>query len=357
MSKKYLVNVPRSSLKMGRVNLPAALCQSTALGRGSYPLYLEGHGPAGEGARSSNRSLTGMTEIFRQTGCKIGDRFFVWVDESNHQKTLHFELAEVANHEERAGRAWPILTQAAKQRHTLSYGDVAKAIGIHHRPLDFALGPIQDFCIAQNLPPLTSLVVQGGGDGAPGAGFIAWDLGSLGEGQDSVYAFNWDTVPNPFDYARGATTQDLLAEALVTHTSTPSDVLALVKTRGIAQAIFRKALLKAYACACAFCGLTFVEALTAAHICPWARCSTADRINVRNGLLLCSTHHALFDADQLTVTEDFHVEYVDPEKQQTPYSEADERVSVELHRKLLRLPSDQRLRPDPLLIRQRYQPR
>jgi putative restriction endonuclease len=37
------------------------------------------------------------------------------------------------------------------------------------------------------------------------------------------------------------------------------------------------------------------EALDAAHIKPWSVASEAERIDVRNGLLLCKIHHVSFD--------------------------------------------------------------
>jgi putative restriction endonuclease len=353
MPKRYVVNLPRTSIEMVRVNLPSQLCVEHNLAWATYPLFLEGHGAAGEGAVSSNRSLTGMGQIFQLTGCEVGDHFEAWVEDNGGVKEICFAFVERANHEQRAARAWPILTAAAKDQKTISYGDLADAISIHPRPLRYVLGPIQDYCLTQKLPPLTSLVIHATGDGLPGLGFIAWDISSLADGQKQVFNFDWASVPNPFAYALQGETQEKLAERLVVTPTATTDVYQLVKVRGIAQMIFRQALLKAYGGACAFCGLSFTQALDAAHIHRWSDCAPSDRVNVRNGLLLCSNHHELFDAHLLQITEDFKIAYADPAKDDGPYSEMDEHFSVKLHGKEIRLPKPE-LRPDVALIRKRY---
>jgi len=79
------------------------------------------------------------------------------------------------NHEERAARAWPVLTATAQQRTTVTYGKLGKAIGIHQRPVRYVLGLVQEYCLAENLPPLTILVVQalGAKPGSSSPGFFA----------------------------------------------------------------------------------------------------------------------------------------------------------------------------------------
>lgn len=72
------------------------------------------------------------------------------------------------NQVERAARAWPVLLTVAKSRKTITYGELAEALGIHPRPIRYVLGVIQDYCMAERLPSLTVLAVNKGGQ--PGAG-------------------------------------------------------------------------------------------------------------------------------------------------------------------------------------------
>ena len=102
-----------------------------------------------------------------------------------------------ADHEERAGRVWPILTMLAARRETTTYGELSERIGIHHRALHYALAPIQDHCEERSLPPLT-ILVRNADTGEPGGGFHDWNRGREGE----VWAFDWASIDNPFESAR-----------------------------------------------------------------------------------------------------------------------------------------------------------
>jgi len=65
-------------------------------------------------------------------------------------------------HEIRAQQIWPILTAAAHNRQILTYKKLAQLIGIGG-PLVLGTGPlarIAYYCIQNDLPPLTSLVVN-----------------------------------------------------------------------------------------------------------------------------------------------------------------------------------------------------
>ncbi len=63
-------------------------------------------------------------------------------------------MAQV-NQVERASRAWPVLVAIARDEKTITYGELARALGIHHRPIRYVLGLIQDYFLAEKLPPLT----------------------------------------------------------------------------------------------------------------------------------------------------------------------------------------------------------
>jgi len=248
------------------------------------------------------------------------------------------------NHEARAARAWPILIELAKRRATVGYAELGQLIGgVHQRAIGWTLGPIQNFCLSEKLPPLTILVVQKA-VGRPGGGFMAWDVDDIETGVQRVYEFPWRSLPNPFAYALDGATLDTLANVLVSSPDAAADVYALVRVRGIAQQIFRKALLAAYSDQCAFCGTTFGAALQAAHIVPWSECAKAERLDPRNGLLLCSTHHTLFDDGVLTIGEDLRIVHVDDYPPES-YSAADTWFTQRIHGQPIALPEDDRLRP------------
>ena len=215
--------------------------------------------------------------------------------------------AAPVNQYERAARAWPILTQTAAAKSTITYGDLSARIGLaHHRPLRFVLGVLQDYCLDAKLPPLTILVINQG-QHQPGAGFIAYDIDHWQDGLRLVHDYPWHERPNPFAFADDGSTPEQLAERLVANPDEASVIYGRIRDRGYAQVVFRLALLLAYRRRCAFCSLSLTDALQAAHIIPWSKASVTERMHPSNGLLLCSTHHALFDADILTVGLDRRV--------------------------------------------------
>ena len=73
--------------------------------------------------------------------------------------------------------------------------------------------------------------------------------------------------------------------------------------RRLGQPSFRTAILSAYERRCAITGERTLPVLEAAHIRPFAETEEHD---VRNGLLMKSDLHALFDAGLVTVTPDLH---------------------------------------------------
>jgi len=248
------------------------------------------------------------------------------------------------NHVERAYRAWPILIRRAKAKRTIEYGALAEKLGIHWRPVGNILGVIQDYCLDEKLPPLTILVVNKG-EGTPGVGFVAWDVDDLETGRKMVFDFNWSLLPNPFSYAQNGDTELSLARRLVKAPQSSAEIYSKIKVRGYAQIIFRKALLMTYESGCAFCGMTFEEALDAAHIIPWSTASASQRLNPSNGLLLCSTHHGLFDAGLMTVDRTNRIRYFDPDAKKCVYTNADRRLTIDLHRQRAFMPKDSKYWP------------
>lgn len=247
------------------------------------------------------------------------------------------------NQFERAYRAWPVLTDRAAQRRTITYGELADHLHIHWRPIRYALGEIQDRCLDEKKPPLTILVVNQ--RGIPGEGFIAWDVNNLEEGFQQVYAYPWREWPNPFAFASDGSTPEGLAERLVNKPEEAEAIYGRMQNRGMAQIMFRLALLDAYGGRCAFCGLSIVEALQAAHIIPWSNASPADRVALSNGLLLCSTHHALFDANIVTVDKDCKIVCRQDWLPGHKWTQSDRQAALVLHGQPITTPVDARLCP------------
>lgn len=83
-----------------------------------------------------------------------------------------------------------------------------------------------------------------------------------------------------------------------------TEALRLSKQR-VGQDIFRKALMEYWGESCALTGITLPCLLKASHIMPWADCeSDHERLDVFNGLLLCSHYDSLFDAGYISFSDD-----------------------------------------------------
>lgn len=252
------------------------------------------------------------------------------------------------NQVERASRAWPILTGRAAKRSTITYGELGEALGVHHRALRYVLGVIQDYCLEEKLPPLTILIVNA--SGRPGSGFIAFDLDNFEEGLEEVYNFDWDRLENPFGFSVSGDSYETIVSELTRDPKSAGDVYSRVRSRGVRQIIFRDALLKAYSHRCAFTKITVPETLEACHIVPWAQASPAERLDVRNGLLLNSFHHKLFDCGYITLTSDYRIVYYDSAGKERDYSELERQLTLELHGKPMHVPHQVGLRPDATYI-------
>lgn len=247
---------------------------------------------------------------------------------------------EEVNQIQRAALAWNVLIDIAKDRGFLQYKELGDQIGIHHRVVRFVLAVIQKYCLENHLPPLTILV--GDEDGVPGTGFIAWDILNLEDGKNQVYDYNWKLLENPFAYALDGLTEDEVVTSLLNDPESSEDIYAKVKVRGTAQTLFRKALLKAYNSRCAVCGLSFEFALQAAHIVPWNTATKSQRLDVRNGILLCATHHCLYDQGHLKIKENYTVEISNQISLKSRY---DTLLTTSLNNQKLQLPLNRNLWP------------
>jgi putative restriction endonuclease len=82
-------------------------------------------------------------------------------------------------------------------------------------------------------------------------------------------------------------------------------ITAAVRVR-LHQRAFRERVLEAYQRQCAFCRLRHEELLDAAHIIPDTE--PGGEPLVKNGLALCTLHHAAFDRYFIGVRPDFTIE-------------------------------------------------
>lgn len=201
--------------------------------------------------------------------------------------------------------AWEVLARSAGLRQTLTYGDLAEAIGFTSgRVMRIPLSVIQTFCLERDLPPLTSIVVNKG-TGLPGTGFIAWS-GELDEAHRRVFDFDWSLVPAPFPAG------DPVRASAARSPNDPNsfevqDRDVLVNGRGPFQAHFRNRLMNVYGGCCALCETRGAEFLVASHVVPWAL-DCSNRLNPANGLLLCRTHDAAFESGVICVRANLEVE-------------------------------------------------
>ncbi|MEG0290834.1 MAG: HNH endonuclease [Erysipelotrichaceae bacterium] len=77
----------------------------------------------------------------------------------------------------------------------------------------------------------------------------------------------------------------------------------LAKAR-MGQSLFRENLINKYDCSCMLCGLKNKELLVASHIKEWCNSNNKERLDVNNGLLLCTQHDALFDNHLISFDEE-----------------------------------------------------
>ena len=85
-----------------------------------------------------------------------------------------------------------------------------------------------------------------------------------------------------------------------------ADRMAYSKQR-VNQQFFRETILASYDKRCCITGLAISELLVASHIKPWAKCSSEEKLNPRNGLCLNVLHDRAFDRGLVTVEEDLRL--------------------------------------------------
>lgn len=118
------------------------------------------------------------------------------------------------------------------------------------------------------------------------------------------------------------------------------------------QAHFRLNVLRAYRDRCCVCDLRERRLLDAAHITSDGDIH-GDPV-VPNGLSMCPSHHRAFDRHLFEVDSDYRVN-VDPERLESPATEATKNLLWRFHGRQIILPREKHLHPDPdrLTARQR----
>jgi hypothetical protein len=98
---------------------------------------------------------------------------------------------------DRAVQAWQILVGKAMNRQTVTYLGLSRLMYQKDAPgvLDKILGHVAYFCNANDLPPLTSIVV-GKGRGTPGND-IPVDLSMIDAERERVYEHDWYDIYSP----------------------------------------------------------------------------------------------------------------------------------------------------------------
>jgi putative restriction endonuclease len=203
--------------------------------------------------------------------------------------------------------AWDILIKCADDNKTITYKELTDQIGLGLFPRQAGrfLDPIQIFCLEERLPPLTIIAVRMDNQ-KPGSGFTAWEDDNFENLKSKVFNFKWNSIQNPFSYTQKGQTTDKIVKELILNPGKIREFITIVKSRGINQIIFRKMILKIYD-RCAFCGFSTAVALEAVHIKPWEKCADTEKLDMKNGILLCGTHHKLFDCKYLTIGDDYKI--------------------------------------------------
>jgi|ERR1700733_6675222 len=101
------------------------------------------------------------------------------------------------NSDERAAQLWSVLVLAARNQQILSYGMIENMTGLPRQSVGQRLSPIQAYCVKNDLPPLTSIVVTET-HGVPGEGFTGANIEDIFKAQARVFVFDWFSQKVPF---------------------------------------------------------------------------------------------------------------------------------------------------------------
>lgn len=109
------------------------------------------------------------------------------------------QTTPLLSREQRAAQIWSVLVYAASHRQIVTYGVLAKVIGVPTAALGQLLKPVAELCGARGLPSLTAIVVSEE-TGVPGPGFTV--AAAVPLEQMKVFRYPWLDLqpPAPSDY-------------------------------------------------------------------------------------------------------------------------------------------------------------
>ncbi|EHK0843342.1 TPA: hypothetical protein I7264_26165 [Vibrio parahaemolyticus] len=235
-----------------------------------------------------------------------------------------------------ASKVWPMLVKAASEQSTLYYQEIANEIGTNALSVGYALYPIAVYCENEGIAPLTSIVINQSTK-KPGNGFLRIWGNNYQEAISLAFQKDWSLIENPFASFTTSDSIDSLSNEILSRPEKSKEVFSRIKSRGVAQQVFRKALMKAYGSRCAVCQCSLEDVLEASHIIPWAASNPEQKIDPRNGILFCSNHHKLFDKFIFTVGQEYQI-IVDPEGKADKAAINDNIHLLQLDRNKLHLP-------------------
>lgn len=91
-------------------------------------------------------------------------------------------------------KMWDYLLQIADRKEIETYSDVAKNLNLGNPQIvGKILWPIQDYCLENQIPALTSIIVSKV-TWYPWDGFIERGWKDLSQMQEDVFNYNWDEV-------------------------------------------------------------------------------------------------------------------------------------------------------------------
>jgi putative restriction endonuclease len=206
-----------------------------------------------------------------------------------------------------AQRVWNVLTQSIVNETPLDNTSLCELFGVTLSEIRTVIGLIDEICVLENLPRLTSPIVlkhESPDHDEHQPSTLANPLHLTSMPQDrATRNFDWEQISNPFDFTLQCSSQKIMSELeSATTVEQAADIYKTIKVRGTAQQIFAKLMRRLYGRQCAFCGFSMPFALEAAHIKPWTFATPGERLLASNGLLLCSVHHKLFDAGLITLS-------------------------------------------------------
>jgi putative restriction endonuclease len=206
-----------------------------------------------------------------------------------------------------AQRIWNVLTQSVVHGTSVNNISLSELFGVTLSEIRTVIALIDEICLLENLPRLASPILLNHESADlyehPHSTLDKPLQLSSGTLKSAARNFDWDQVPNPFDFTLQCSSQKIMRELETAPTlEQAADIYKVIKVRGTAQQIFARLMRRLYDRQCAFCGFSMPFALEAAHIKPWTFCTPGERLLASNGLLLCSVHHKLFDAGLITLS-------------------------------------------------------